>query len=158
MEFKGNKQFARSPSQESAPKSPNSPLSPWAEQVRGLIDQIDHNPQLEETKPGVDFAKDMARLLDPETLESRAELVGILDALYNDLMYHDFTIGLDVDEEGENHIHMANETSIPELGNLFKEFSQQLSQFPVPGFDKELADKRNRLVEAFANRGKNLAG
>ena len=158
MEFKGNKQFVGSPSQESAPKSPDSPLSPWAEQARNLIDQIDHSPQLEETKPGIDFAKDMARLLDPETLKSRAELVGILDALYNDLTYHDFTIGLDVDEEGKNHIHMANETSIPELGTLFKQFSGQLAQFPVPGFDKELVEKRNRLVEAFANRGKNLAG
>lgn len=158
MEFKGNEQLKRtggSAPRESIPGS-RGPLSPWAEQVYDLINKIDHSPQLEETKPGIDFAQAMARLLDLSTIQSRGQLVDVFDMLYEDITNHDFLTS--VNEQGEEHIHMAHETSPSELGSLFKEFGRHLTQFPVPSFDKELLEKRNKLVEAFAERATQLTG
>ncbi len=153
-------QFGRAPGatsrQETVTRNPEQTKNPtelWAEQARDLVNRIDANYQLQVTLPGLRFAEDLARLLDESVTGSRTEFSQLLDNLYQDLQSHEFMIHFET-----GNIHMADETSSQELGDLFKQFSSQLSQFPIPGFDKELADKRNKLVEAFANRGKMLAG
>lgn len=156
----GEAQFKRSlemtPQQEAVARSPEKPKKPielWAEQARNLINQIDGNYQLQETLPGLRFAEDLAQLLDESTTGSRSEFSHLLDSLYQDLQDHEFMIHFET-----GNIHMANETAPMELGKLFALFSEQLAQLPVPGFDKDLAEKRNRLVKAFKDRSSQLGG
>lgn len=156
----GEAQFKRgpgmTPQQEAITRSPEKlkkPTEVWAEQARDVINQIDGNYQLQVTLPGLRFAEDLAQLLDESVTGSRVEFSHLLDNLYQDLQGHEFMIHFET-----GNIHMADETSPQELGLLFKNFSEQLAQFPVPGFDKELVEKRNRLVKAFKDRGQTLAG
>jgi hypothetical protein len=152
MEEKRRQEGMR-PGQETVAGKVESPVSAWADQSRDLIMSIDGDFQLQETKPGLQFSEDLAQLLDPEITESRESFSYLLDSLYKDLTEHEFTIHPET-----GHIHMASETGPADLGNLFKDFSKKLAQFPIPSFDKELAEKRDRLVTAFADRGHLLAG
>lgn len=133
---------------ESAPKSAETPFDHWAEQAKGLVDRIDHSPQLEETEPGVAFSQDLLKLLEAK---SSGELSSLFDTLQHDLTNHDFlTFG--------NRIIMAHDTSVSELGKNFNEFASVLSKLPIPMYDKSLIQKRNELVQSFSNRASQLLG
>jgi hypothetical protein len=128
----------------------------WKKGSERLIIEIDRHPQLEETDPGIRFSQDLARLLDPEILSSRGDLLDILDDLSQDLLNYDFSTARN--DKKEEYIHMAHESAPMELGNLFEQFAAQLRQFPVPSFDKELAQKKDALVAAFIHRADILTG
>lgn len=128
----------------------------WKKDSERLILEIDRHPQLEETDPGIRFSQDLAKLLDPEIVSSRFDLVGLLDDLSQDLRTYDFSTARN--DKKEEYIHMAHESAPLELGNLFGKFATQLRQFPIPLFDKELIQKRDALVAAFTQRADILTG
>ena len=145
-------QFKRSPgnraSQESVPKQPESLFKQWTHQAESLIEAINKSHQVELTEPGVEFSRDLLRLLQPQ---SSAEMGQLFEKLQVDLVSNDFqTFG--------NDIIMAHETSIKELSDHFSEFSLVLTKLPIPAFDKDLIQKRNNLAQAFSDRANQLLG
>ena len=154
--FEQKRPIGGSPKQESTPKSEQNPLDKWVNQSRHIIDAIDHNHQLEETIPGIRFAKDLAKLLDQSFIDSPDRLSELFDTLYHDLIDHGFFMAYD-EEKDDYHIHMAHETAPGELGILFKQFSGALQNLPIPGNDPLMIKKRDLLMTAFSDRAKQLS-